>query len=519
MHPLARAELLSRRRLLQSGLGLVIGGPALLAACSDSGSTVAGPTTTAGTATAPSTTLGPTSTAAPTTTVGYDASQPYWLQGGFAPVFDELSTTDLVVEGSIPPSLHGLYARNGSNPATGTSPHWFFGDGMVHGVRFEHGKAAWYGNKWVDTPLMRAKAQFGEFDGPPGTTSSQSNVSVFWHGGRLLSLGEVGWPYELDPSDLSTMGPVELSGPAGSIGPNATAHPKRDPATGLLHFFGYGFTPPYLTYYVASPDGRQLIHSEEIPVGASTMIHDFAITETDVIFWEMPVVFNLQAAIDGAENPFQWTPTYGSRLGIMPLGGPSTEMTWIEIDNGYVFHGTNAHRDGDRIVLDVSKLPSMFSGGVDGPSLLTRWEVDLGGSTPSVKETTLDAEVPMDLPEVDERYTGRKHSVAWYLDAVTTDDGNLEFRGLTRRMVADGAVDRWSHGSELQPTEPLFVPDTPDSPEGEGWILSFVWDKTDNSSFLAIFDSTDMAGGPVGKVYLPRRVPFGFHGTWVPGPV
>ena len=38
-----------------------------------------------------------------------------------------------------------------------------------------------------------------------------------------------------------------------------TAHPKIDPATGQMHFFGYGFVPPYLTYHVADADGT-LIH-------------------------------------------------------------------------------------------------------------------------------------------------------------------------------------------------------------------------------------------------------------------
>ena len=62
------------------------------------------------------------------------ADQPFHLQGNFAPVTEEVTAMDLeVVEGSIPPELCGLYARNGANPATGTSGHWFMGDGMLHG--------------------------------------------------------------------------------------------------------------------------------------------------------------------------------------------------------------------------------------------------------------------------------------------------------------------------------------------------------------------------------------------------
>ena len=50
---------------------------------------------------------------------------------------DEITDVDLRVTGSIPPSLSGRYLRTGSNPPSGTSSHWFAGDGMVHGVRLD----------------------------------------------------------------------------------------------------------------------------------------------------------------------------------------------------------------------------------------------------------------------------------------------------------------------------------------------------------------------------------------------
>ena len=56
---------------------------------------------------------------------------------------NELDERNLVVEGGVPPELTGLFVRNGANPSTGRSPHWFLGDGMVHGVRIENGRAAW----------------------------------------------------------------------------------------------------------------------------------------------------------------------------------------------------------------------------------------------------------------------------------------------------------------------------------------------------------------------------------------
>ncbi|SVD03970.1 uncharacterized protein METZ01_LOCUS356824, partial [marine metagenome] len=78
---------------------------------------------------------------------------PWHLSGNNAPVFDEVTVTELDVKGSVPPELSGRYFRNGANPQTGTSPHWFVGDGMVHGIEISEGKANWYRNRYVRTPM------------------------------------------------------------------------------------------------------------------------------------------------------------------------------------------------------------------------------------------------------------------------------------------------------------------------------------------------------------------------------
>jgi hypothetical protein len=75
---------------------------------------------------------------------------PFFRSGNYAPVPDELTAFDLAVEGSIPTDLNGWYLRNGPNPREAIG-HWFTGDGMIHGVRLENGRAAWYRNRWVRT--------------------------------------------------------------------------------------------------------------------------------------------------------------------------------------------------------------------------------------------------------------------------------------------------------------------------------------------------------------------------------
>jgi carotenoid cleavage dioxygenase-like enzyme len=514
-HPLVVHALVERRAFIRgavAGALLAGGAGSLLSACSSSGGTASGGAPTG--SVAPGTTLGP---------LPYDPEVPYWMQGGFAPVAEEVHAVDLAVTGALPPELDGLYVRNGSNPANGPSPHWFLGDGMVHGVRLSGGKARWYRNRYVDTPLYRNGTGIlpdggsgGGSGGAPGGASNQSNVSVFHHAGRLLSSGEIGLPYELSTEDLATVGPYDFG---GKLTTSMTAHPKIDPATGKLHFFGYGFVPPFLTYHVAAADGT-LEYRGEIAVAGPTMIHDFAITDRDAVFWEMPVVFDLNQAVAAVTGkgeglfPFRWDPSYGARIGIMPLGGPVEAIRWVEIDPCFVFHGVNAFRDGDTVVLDVCRLPAVFQeGGDDGTSTPRRWRIDTSGPNLTFSEEVLSDD-PMDLPAIDRRFTGRSNRHAWYLRTESLDGSPVEFKGLWHRDDTTGKFDIYSPGPGLRVNEATFVP--AGTGEGEGWLVTYAWDRARGATDLLVLDALDLVKGPVARVHLPTRVPYGFHGWWVP---
>jgi carotenoid cleavage dioxygenase-like enzyme len=440
----------------------------------------------------------------------YDPDRPYWEQGNFAPVTTEETVTDLQVTGSLPPELNGLFVRNGSNPPSGTSAHWFLGDGMVHGVSLTGGTAAWYRNRYVRTPLNEAGADLLSFGGVPGKQNNQSNVALVHHAGKLLTTGEVGWPYQLQPTDLSTVGAWDF---AGRLGDTMTAHPKLDPETGRLHFFGYEFVRPGLTYYVADADGRLDVVSP-IAVEAATMIHDFAVTDRDVVFWVGPVMFGSSPDAPYPDIPFHWDPQGPSRVGVMPLDGSGEDIRWVDIDPAFVFHGLNAHRDGDDVVLRVHKLREAFGPRGDlVPSHLTEWRIGTAGERLTFRESQL-SDRPMDLPAHDRRHTGRETRHGWFATTTPPDaEYGFELAGINHVDLRTGKEDLWDPGPDVRSGEGYFVPAA--DGEGEGWVLTYVWDRTTNLSALAVFDAQAMADGPVARVELPVRVPFGFHGLWV----
>lgn len=441
-----------------------------------------------------------------------------YLMGNFAPVKDELTETDLAVEGAIPPELNGRLLRNGPNPIAPdpASYHWFTGDGMLHAVELHDGKAASYRNRWVRTD--QACDLLGEIP-PPGQPadvfpagSSVANTHVVAHAGKIFALVEVCLPTQVRP-DLSTVGRFDFGGKLHSP---MTAHPKIDPVTGEMLFFGYdAFGPPWLRYHVVNADG-ELVRSEDIDIRGPSMVHDFGITERNVVFLDLPVVFDFDLL---GQRPFpaEWKPEYGARVGVMPRDGGNDDVRWFDVELCYVFHPLNAYDDGDdRVVIDVARHPKMFATDIYGPAeqppTLDRWTIDR--SAGKVIEERLD-DRPQEFPRVDERVVGRRHRYG-YSSHFGIDDTGIAFGGLLKHDLSTGAVATRSFGPGTHAGEAVFAPASGTAGEDEGWVLSVVYDEARNGSDLLILDATDFAGPEVARVRLPQRVPFGFHGWWLP---
>jgi carotenoid cleavage dioxygenase-like enzyme len=285
-----------------------------------------------------------------------------------------------------------------------------------------------------------------------------------------------------------------------------------------MHFFGYNFSEPYLLYHVADSRGS-LVSSQPVAVKASTMIHDFAITDRDVIFWEMPVLFDMQLAIKMVSEkrsrimPYVWKPEYGSRIGVMPLGGPASAIRWVEIEPCYVFHGMNAFRDGDDVVLDVSRMAKVFDRTTLGPPpQLHRWRINTSGPALTFADEKRSDTIA-ELPTIDRRRTGRAYTHGWRVESSDNQD-TVEFSGVVHIDSNTTVETRWEPGARYASGEWLFVPTGP--AEGEGVIMTFVYDKAEGSSALVALDARDVGAGPLARISLPQRVPYGFHGTWVP---
>lgn len=430
---------------------------------------------------------------------------PFFLRGNYAPVEEERTETRLLVEGSIPEALHGRYLRNGPNPPGYAPPHWFFGDGMLHGVALAGGRALWYRNRWVRTRQLGEKARLVRADGTRDLGAGPANTNVIRHAGRTLCLAETTLPWEVD-DELGTVGLYDFG---GRLATGMTAHPKACPSTGELHFFDYNWFAPFVTYHCADASGA-LVRSVPIDVPGPTMMHDFAITAGHVLFMDLPVVFDLERAMRG-QMPYRWDESYGARLGVMKRGDDSGRVRWMPVSPCYVFHPMNAYEEDGRIVVDVARYPELWREGTARFDLayLHRWEIDLVAG--SVRESALD-DRPIEFPRVDDRLCGERNRYGYAVRNLSSRDDQAN--SLLKYDLATGTSVEHDFGPGFYPGEAVFAPDPSSKEEDAGWLLALVYDAAGDRSDLVILDAQDFTSRPVATVHLPCRVPFGFHGNW-----
>jgi carotenoid cleavage dioxygenase len=453
-----------------------------------------------------------------------------YLQGNYAPVHDELDVDDLAVTGHLPEALSGSYLRNGANqafPPLGRY-HLFDGDGMIHAVTLDGGRAR-YRNRYVrsaglEAEMRAGRALFGglsEFSLPEqsvideaGIMKNTANTNVIRHAGRILALMEGAGPTELT-ADLETVGVWDFD---GRLHGSMTAHPKWDPASGELLFFGYSPFPPFLRFHVADASGA-LTHSVDIELPRSVMMHDFVCTERRVVFFDLPAVFDLDAMMSGGTS-ISWQPQHGARIGVLDRHATSDEVTWFELDPFFVFHLLNAHDDGDTVVVDgcrAPRMPTAFGEEVlDEPAqpLLHRWTIDLAAGR--VTETPLD-DRPGDFPRINLARSGSTNRYG-YTAHGPWDTDLVQFTSVVKYDLESGDSEVHDYGPTCEAGEAVFAPDPDGTAEDDGWLLNFVFDRATGTSELVVVDARDLAGQPVARVHLPRRVPFGFHGNWMPTP-
>lgn len=465
------------------------------------------------------------------------------------PLGIEWQAFDIEVEGELPAEIEGSFFRavpDPQYPPFHADDTVLADDGMVHRIQFKGGHVN-SSLRYVQTARYQAERSanarlFGRYRNPftdlpeaAGVDRTAANTTPVWHGGQLLMAKEDGRPYAVDPETLETLGSWDYQGKLKSL--TMTAHPRIDPETGEMFFFGYeadGFCAKTISYCIADAEGN-LVSEQFFDAPYAALVHDFVITKNHVVFPLFPTIADAQRCEAGGLH-FLHHQDQPSWLGVMPRYGKVDEMQWVKGPEGVSgFHHMNAFEDaGGRIHIDICLYETVFFDFIRYPSginkampeiggALTRWTIDPNNLANGIESRVLG---PMgDMPRIRDQDQGRPYKQGWYL-CYNPAGGPPMFGGplgatinqLMRIDLETGELDCLLLPPGHAINEPVHIPAAHNA--HGGWLLAMV-DKQvaddDYRSEIWILRADDIQAQPVARVKMPVRVRPQVHGWWVSG--
>ena len=464
------------------------------------------------------------------------SNHPY-LNGAWTPLMEEVDATDLeVIEGAIPDDIDGIYLRNTENQIHQPlgRHHPFDGDGMIHQISFQNGKAN-YRNRFVKTRCFDAEQSAeqslwgGLMDGPGtslrpgfgahGSLKDSSSTDIVVHAGKAISTfyqcgeGYVLNPETLEPEGLAPWVPID----------GISAHPRVDENTGEMMFFNYSKFAPYMHYGVVDKD-HKLVHYVPIELPGPRLPHDMTFSENWSILNDLPVFWD-EELLKRDIHAVRFHKDMPSRFALIPRHGDPSEIRWFEAAPTYVLHWLNAYEEGDEVIMDGyfqedPSPPPIAEAGEHGhlmayldehsfKSRLHRWRFNLKDGTTT--EEQLDDRI-VEFGMINQQYSGRKYR---YVYSTFAKPGWFLFCGFIKHDLETGESETVTLDDGRYASEAPFAPRVNSQSEDDGYLVSFIMDENSGTSECILIDAKNFEAGPVCRIKLPHKICSGTHSTWV----
>ena len=442
-----------------------------------------------------------------------------FLKGNFAPVIDELFIENLVITGTLPEDLSGIYMRNGPNsafqPFSYTYP--YDGDGMIHAIYLKNGHAS-YRNRFIETnqlqverrlkqsiyggvelPLIRNENLLQELD-PKIPVKIGNFIHVIYHAGHYLALHEANPAYEIN-EELNTVGVWNPTNIADPIVVNA--HTRLDPRTGDLILLAY-HNEPIITYHVLNKENK-ITQSETINIPYSCMVHDFVLTENYIVVFLCPMTIDFLGAAKG-KHFANWQPELGTK--ILVIDRASHQTTYLNTEAFFVYHFANGYEIDDKIKIDYIR----YEDGSLSSSYLYRTELDLNNKI--CKHQRL-GHFDSEFPRINEAYNSKLYRYIYACGNTSNKTSIERFNAVVKHDLQDGKVMVHDFGNDKEVGEPVFVSREGCLAEDDGYLIFFLYDRKVIESFFIVLDAKNISQAPIAVIKMPRRIPYGLHGSWV----
>ncbi|XP_048133966.1 carotenoid 9,10(9',10')-cleavage dioxygenase 1-like [Rhodamnia argentea] len=472
--------------------------------------------------------------------------------------------------------------QSAASPLGITNETWVEGEGMLHVLFFKKTcDSDWsisYKNKYIESETFKLEKQRNKpsfipaIEGDPLAVLAAvslnrirlnagnkflCNTSVFEHSGKLYAIAENYLPHEIDSQTLETFGVWDFN---GDWSRPCTSHPKKAPRSGELVIMGIDVKKPFYVVGVVSADGKELLHKVDVQIPKSVLSHEIGVTERYNIIVDHPLSLEVSRLAKGGPL-LKYDKEGTTRLGVMPRYGDAKSIRWFEVETCCALHILNTFEDGGEVVVRGCRAMTSILPGPDWGENKFDWysrgfklppkkrengneeegflfhcvyEWRLNMETREVKERNLSGtHSSMDFPFINGNFTGLKNKFgfAQVLDsAASSSCGQAKYGGLAKlyfdkpqeedsQQAVKVEYHKFAESSFCSGS--VFVAKN-GSAEGEddddGWIATFVHSEASDETQVHIIDAKDFEGGPVAKIRLPQRVPYGFHGIFMATP-
>jgi carotenoid cleavage dioxygenase-like enzyme len=465
------------------------------------------------------------------------------LLGSALPARFEVDLHDCEVAGEIPKDLDGALYRLHMDwlyPPANADETILAADGYISLFRLKGGRAHYKG-RYVQTLRYRkqiaaGRQLYGYYRNPytddpavrdienPGARTTANTTPVIL-GGKLYATKEDGLPYEIDPNTLATRGPTNFGGRWQSQ--TFTAHPKVDPQTGET--FAYGYEASGLCsrdVFVACFDRDGNITREwRFEAPHTSMLHDMWLTQEHLVIPGGGLVTNPEWLRSGGMH-WGWDSAKPSWHAVIPRAGGSEDIRFFFGPERSIVHTSNARTEDGCIVLEgpvANGNTWPWFKNLQGapyapvPNTLRRITLDLRSqSTEVVEEPLFDTPITS-FTRIDERFLTLPYRYIYvqYADS-RFDSGDLLGRTdgncIGRFDLRTGTLKPYFPGRGRALQEPVFIPSSATSAEGDGYVIGVGHDIEHSATELYLLDARRME--EIARVTLPFRTSPQVHGTW-----
>jgi all-trans-8'-apo-beta-carotenal 15,15'-oxygenase len=457
---------------------------------------------------------------------------------------DDIDSTELELEGTLPAGLRGRFLANGPgrNEINGQKLHPFDAYGRILSAEIDGGSVRLMG-KHVQTPLLAQElgqqrmVQRRAFMNKPGRWSNLFDLNlanscmhnIYPFAGRLMASQDPG-QFILDPETLAVTGRFDCGGLLKK-GMTATPMARVDPASGHLVLWLQKPGPKSTITIVELDESLAVVQQKtcKVPPG---LMHDVAFTSDYYVmsrFAGLDVLKVLWGAAPVA-SAFKFGDGI-ARLYLVPRRGGETLE--IPLPPRAHFHYFNAFQQDGDVVVDTIGYPgpvtfhALYPDGereragvanTESPvGEVVRYRISLDDM--SVQERVMPG-IVCEAPEVNGAVRGGPYRYG-YAAARTDDISPMDpatyawFSGIGKLDFEKNEPTVWAAAAGCSCSPPAFVPDPEREGEDAGFLLSWIQSPEEKRASLAVFDAQDLSGGPIARAHHPDLFGFISHTSFL----